>query len=92
MAIINIHENGRQAQLTFPGMDRPSLYTTAERASRLGYILRQFKESFQTETAYWLTYQALSAADRDYLANYWALRDDWEVFRKLCRLYGVKVA
>ena len=79
-------------QLVLPDLDSPSLYNKDEANRRVHWILDHFKESHKTESAFYLTFCRLDRNDIAFLKAYWALENDWAVFRKLCTMYKIKVA
>ncbi len=92
MTLIPLKPDGSQDQLTLPGLDHPKLYSNGQASKRIRYILAQFNETFFTETAFYLTFNRIAQADRDFLIGYWSLTDDWQAFRRLCTHFKVKVA
>ena len=51
--------------------------------------MRFFRETPRTEEAFYLRFQLLGARERRVLKNHWKLRDDWTLYRRLCRFWGV---
>lgn len=92
MGIVTLKPDGSQDQLTFQGMDHPSLYSNCERARRIRGILSVFNETHRTESAFYLEFNKLPEADRTFLTAYWSLVDEWDTFLHLCRHFRIKVA
>ena len=51
--------------------------------------VRFFRETPRTEEAFYLRFQLLGASERRILKDHWKLRDDWTLYRRLCRFWGV---
>ena len=50
---------------------------------------RFFRDTPRTEEAFYLRFELLGAQQRRILKNHWKLRDDWTLYRRLCRFWGV---
>ena len=51
--------------------------------------VRFFANTARTEEAFYLRFQLLCPRKRRVLKDWWALRDDWALYRRLCRFWGV---
>ena len=58
----------------------------AEKARR---ALRYFERTYRTEEASFLRFQRLPTHHRLHLRAWWAHRDDWTIFLRVCRFRGV---
>jgi len=51
--------------------------------------VRFFRKTPRTEEAFYLRFQLLCARKRRQLKDCWKLADDWALYRRLCRFWGV---
>jgi len=64
-----------------------------EKGVRREEILNLFAETPKTETAFYLQFQQLSQADKEYIQTYQNLPDaDWSVFKAITRYWSVRTA
>jgi len=52
-------------------------------------VVRFFRKTPRTEEAFYLRFQRLGAPQRRLLKDGWKLADDWALYRRLCRFWGV---
>jgi hypothetical protein len=84
--------DGRPDQLILDGLDCPQLYSESERTLRRRSLLARFENSPNTESAFYLAFNALSWNDLAFLEAAFGVEDDWALFRRLCREYRVREA
>jgi hypothetical protein len=48
-----------------------------------------FRQTRRTEEAFYLRFQLLGRRDRRLLRTCWDLPDDWTLYRRLCRFWGI---
>ena len=71
----------------FPGGIAPTDRAVAYR------IMQQFADTAKTETAFYLRFERLVPADREFLAAYYNLPDNnWAVFKQITRWWAVRTA
>lgn len=92
MSIKMLKDDGSVDQMVLPDLDSPNLYTKDDAQKRAKWILSHFDETHRTESAFYLTFFRLDRNDIAYLKAYWRLEREWEVFKKLCSMYKIKVA
>ena len=92
MSLKMLKDDGSIDQLVLPDLDSPKLYNTLEASKRHQWILSHFAKTHKTESAFYLTFCRLDRNDIAYLKAYWHVESDWEVFKRLCRLYKIKIA
>jgi len=51
--------------------------------------VQMFRETPRTEEAFYLRFQLLGRRDRRLLKRCWDLPDDWTLYRRLCRFWGI---
>jgi hypothetical protein len=51
--------------------------------------VRFFAQTARTEEAFYLRFQLLCRRKRRLLKDRWKLADDWALYRRLCRFWGV---
>ena len=59
-------------------------------AEAAGWALADFLQTPRTEEAFYLRFRRMPRQRLRALARYWDQPDDWRVFRRVCRLYGVR--
>ena len=92
MSLKMLKNDGSPVQLALPDLDSPSLYTKEIANKRAHLIISKFDKSHKTESAFYLTFCRLDLNDIAFLKAYWHVESDWEVFKRLCRLYKIKIA
>lgn len=92
MSVKMLRDDGSVDQMVLPDLDSPCLYTKEDANKRAKWILSHFDDTHKTESAFYLTFCRLDLNDIAYLKAFWQLERDFEVFKRLCRLYKIKVA
>ena len=92
MSIKMLKDDGSIDQMVLPDLDSPILYNSDEKNKRARWILSHFDNSHKTESAFYLVFCRLDLNDIAYLKAYWQLERDFEVFKRICRMYKIKVA
>ena len=92
MSLKMLKDDGAVDQMVLPDLDSPSLYSKGEATIRARWILSQFEKSFKTESSFYLTFCRLDLNDIAFLKAYWQLERDWSVFKRLCKMFKIKVA
>ena len=80
------HKQRRHAGAKHP---RPYESPGAPGTREIWRIVRQFRNVAPSEEAFYLKLQALPARKRATLRDWWKLKDDWALFARLCRFWGV---
>lgn len=63
-----------------------------ERHRRSWATLKWFEETPKTEDAFYLRFQDLPDEDAVFLKSFYNLNDDWELFKKICSFWSVKIS
>lgn len=87
-----LNPDGSVNQLALPKLDGPNLYTKKDANRRALKILDQFKNKHKTESAFYLAFRRLHSNDIDFMASFWNLKRDFEVFKRICSIYNVRNA
>ena len=87
-----LKRDGRPDQFVLPGLDCPQLYTKSDSQRRRRALLGRFEATAKTESAFWLTFNALTTNDVAFVQAIFGVDDDWALFRRLCRAYKVRQA
>jgi len=59
-------------------------------AEAAGWALAHFLQTPRTEEAFYLCFRRMPARRRRTLSIYWHQKDDWRLFRRVCRFYAVR--
>ena len=71
------------------GAKHPRGYESVGLTREVWRVVRQFRNVAPSEEAFYLKLQALPARKRGTLRRWWHLKDDWALFARLCRFWGV---
>lgn len=58
--------------------------------SRAKEILNKFENVHKTEAQFYLLFQKLEIEDIEYLMSFYNVKNQWEVFSRICKFYDVK--
>ena len=80
---------GTHKERCHAGAKHPRPYESTGLTREIWRIVRQFRNVAPSEEAFYLKLQALPARKRATLRDWWKLKDDWALFARLCRFWGV---
>lgn len=54
-----------------------------------GYALERYLRDPRAEGAFYIRFCAMAPMHREALAQFWGIPDEWRLFRRICRFFGV---
>ena len=84
-----MRKKAEHAHHSHAGAKHPRPYEQVGLTRATWRIVRQFRSVPPSEEAFYLKLQALPARKRAMLRRWWHLKDDWALFARLCRFWGV---
>ena len=91
MSITTVNPDIDADQAVFDFYD-PDARGPIKAAATAGAILKKFDGVLKTESATYLAFCRLSQREVTFLIAYWAMKDDWEAFKRVCYIQRIKVA